>query len=116
VLPFPPSQAVATDFNYQKFFSTRTAGGQRKYSIVLALDISQSMDGHLLSSALEAFVIMVQGLTEVDVDFSVVLFGENIQVVKVEGQEWDSACILSLLCRLDTMKQTCTRDAEARLR
>ncbi|CAM9111425.1 unnamed protein product [Ectocarpus sp. 13 AM-2016] len=106
-------KAVATDFNYQKFFSTRTAGGQREYGIVLALDISQSMDGHLLSSALEAFVVLVQGFNEVDVDFTVILFGENVQVIKVEGQQWDAACVLSLLCRLNTMKQNCTRDAEA---
>ncbi|CAM9429981.1 unnamed protein product, partial [Ectocarpus sp. 6 AP-2014] len=106
-------KAVATDFNYQKFFSARTAGGQREYGIVLALDISQSMSGHLLSSALEAFVVLVEGFMEVDVDFTVVLFGENVQVVKAEGQEWDAACVLSLLCRLNTMKQNCTRDAEA---
>ncbi|CAM9184362.1 unnamed protein product [Ectocarpus fasciculatus] len=71
------------------------------------------MDGHLLSSALEAFVVLVQGFNEVNVDFTVILFGENVQVVKAEGQEWDAACVLSLLCRLDTMKQNCTRDAEA---
>lgn len=71
------------------------------------------MDGHLLSSALEALVVLVQGLIQVDVDFSVILFGENIQLVKAEGQEWDAACVLSLLCRLNTMKQNCTRDAEA---
>lgn len=71
------------------------------------------MDGHLLSCALEAFLVLVQGLIEVDVDFSAVLFGENVQVVKAEGQEWDAACVLSLLCRLNAMKQNCTRDAEA---
>lgn len=49
---------------------------------------------------------------KIDVDFSVILFGENVQVVKAEGQEWDAACVLSFLCRLNTMKQNCTRDAE----
>lgn len=58
-------------------------------------------------------MVLVQGLIEVDVDFSVVLFGENVQVVKAEGQEWNAACVLSLLCRLNAMKQNCTRDAEA---
>ena len=49
------------DFAYKKIFSTRTAGGKRQYSVAIALDISQSMSGCPLQSAVATFVMLVEG-------------------------------------------------------
>lgn len=38
-------KAVITDFNYKKFFAAKKAGGKRNYSVVIALDVSLSMNG-----------------------------------------------------------------------
>lgn len=52
-------KAVVTDFNYKKFFSNKTAGGKREYSVWLLLDVSLSMSGHLETCAVEAIVMMI---------------------------------------------------------
>jgi uncharacterized protein YegL len=107
-------KAVVTDFNYKKFFSSKTAGGRRSYGVALVLDTSLSMDGHLLDCAMESLVILVEAMLEVGVEhFSVITFGDRVQIVKPEGSEWGPGAILALLSSLDTSKQMCTRDADA---
>ena len=43
---------------------------------------------------------------------SVFVFGDSIQLVKPPDQEWDAACVMSLLARFK-QKHPCTRDADA---
>ena len=43
---------------------------------------------------------------------SLIVYGETIQLVKSAQQEWDAACVLSLLSRF-RQKHPCTRDADA---
>ena len=109
-------KAVITDFNYKKFYSTRTAGGKREYVTCILVDISQSMDGNLISSALESLVMIVEALVEMKLDeFAVVLFGSNIQLIKDASQEWSKEHMLSLLApnRLNCTGHTSTQDGEA---
>lgn len=109
-------KAVITDFNYKKFYSTRSAGGKREYAVCLLLDISQSMDGHLLSSALESLIMMVEALMELKLDeFSLVLFGSNVHLIKDGSQVWGKEHILSLLApkRLHCTGHTTTNDGAA---
>lgn len=106
-------KAVITDFAYKKFFSSKTAGGKRSYSCCIAVDVSPSMAEHLLDCAMETLVMLVEGLKEVGVDqFSVLLFGETVHVIKTEAMEWGPACVLSLLSSLQPEKHGCTRDAD----
>ena len=109
-------KAVITDFNYKKFYSTRTAGGKREYVTCILVDISQSMDGNLISSALESLVMIVEALVEMKLDeFAVVLFGSNVQLIKEASQEWSKEHMLSLLApnRLNCTGHTSTQDGAA---
>lgn len=47
-------KAVITDFNYKRYFATKTAGGKKVYAVVLLLDVSLSMNG--IESFLSFFV------------------------------------------------------------
>jgi hypothetical protein len=107
-------KAVITDFNYKKFFSTRTAGGRREYSVVLAVDVSLSMHGHLEECAVETLLLLVTTLIELQIDtFSIVLFGERVRVIKRQDQPWDAPTIFALLAnlRFDNELGSCDADA-----
>jgi uncharacterized protein YegL len=107
-------KAVISDFNYKKFFSTRTSGGKRAYSVVFALDISLSMDGHLAKCAMETLVLMVCTLLELQIEsFSILLFGEYVRVIKRESQPWDAATICALLLNLRFDSDIGTLDGDA---
>jgi len=107
-------KAVITDFNYRKFFSVKAAGGKRTYSVSLVLDISLSMNGHLADCAIESVIAFISALQSIGIEtFSIILFGENVQIIKFEEQEWNNAIIYSLLCNLRFDNQFGTFDADA---
>ena len=110
-------KAFVTDFRYKKIFSSRTAGGVRRYAVAIVLDISQSMEGHSLDCALASVVMIISALQEIGIDnFSVVVFGETVELVKGPDSthEWNAPTILSLLSRVRRQMSHCfTRDADA---
>ena len=107
-------KAVITDFTYKRFFSSRTAGGKRSYWVVLALDISQSMEGHLLHASIASLLMFIEAFKRLDFSgFSVVTFGGVVEVVKGWSQEWDDTCVLSLLRRVVPQHHNTTRDADS---
>jgi Mg-chelatase subunit ChlD len=107
-------KAACTDYRYKKIFSTRTAGGTREYGIALVVDVSQSMDGHKIMCAMSALVMFVEALGRLRLEnFSIVLFGETVELVKAPTQEWDSGAVLSLLQRVLPQRHATTRDADA---
>ena len=95
-------KAVITDFSYKRFFSTRTAGGRREYSVAIVMDVSQSMLGHLEDCAVMTLVILLSALVQAGIEHvSVVLFGSKVRVVKVASMAWDPVAMLLLLHNLD---------------
>jgi len=109
-------KAEITDFTYKKIYSTKSAGGMRDYSVCILVDVSQSMDGHLLHSALESLVLIAESLVEMKLgEFGLILFGSNVQLIKDASQVWSKEHILSLLApgRIQCTDHTSTRDGEA---
>jgi uncharacterized protein YegL len=90
-------KAVCTDFSYKRYLSARKAGGQRAYGVCLALDVSQSMQGHLLGCAVEALVMLIQALIEVSRPFRIVLRqgGDRLIVRQLsQGVSWGALPVL----------------------
>lgn len=105
-------KAVSTDFAYKKFFSTKSAGGKRDYGIVFAIDVSLSMRGHLANCVVESLLIFIASMMKIGIEnFSIVLFGDCVKVVKTETQQWDSLSIFTLLNNLRFDEQFGTFDA-----
>eukprot|EP00398_MALV-I-01_sp_L67-1_P000939 gene939-955_t len=97
-----------------KIFANKMAGGRRNYSIVIAVDVSASMQGHLRSCTMEALVLMVSSFQKCGIfNFSVIVFGQTVQIIKTEEQEWDPAVIWSLLTSIRTDEHYGTLDAVA---
>jgi hypothetical protein len=95
-------KAVITDFSYKRFFSSRTAGGKREYSVAIVMDVSQSMLGHLEDCAVLTLVALLSALVQAGIEHvSVVLFGSSVRVVKVGSMAWDPVTMLILLHNLD---------------
>jgi len=106
-------KAVISDWKYKKIFSTKTAGGRREYSVVIALDVSFSMNGHLSENLLESFACLVLALKKTGIEnFSILLFGEKVNVIKTESQEWNAVSVLAFLSEL-RFNQYATFDADA---
>eukprot|EP00735_Rhodelphis_limneticus_P003155 TRINITY_DN1444_c0_g1::TRINITY_DN1444_c0_g1_i2::g.27153::m.27153 TRINITY_DN1444_c0_g1::TRINITY_DN1444_c0_g1_i2::g.27153 ORF type:complete len:882 (+),score=100.96,sp/Q6B9X6/VWKA_DICDI/34.33/1e-12,VWA_2/PF13519.1/1.5e+04,VWA_2/PF13519.1/1.5e-06,VWA_2/PF13519.1/1.7e+03,VWA_2/PF13519.1/1.7e-08,VWA_2/PF13519.1/1.1e-21,VWA/PF00092.23/1.1e-05,VWA/PF00092.23/0.14,VWA/PF00092.23/2.8e-16,VWA_3/PF13768.1/0.029,VWA_3/PF13768.1/0.11,VWA_3/PF13768.1/0.0011,vWA-TerF-like/PF10138.4/4.4,vWA-TerF-like/PF10138.4/ len=106
-------KAVITDFNYKKYFSTKSAGGRRAYAVAIALDVSLSMNGHLASCAIESVACLIMALNRIGIEnFSLVLFGDGVRIIKLEEQPWDGACIFTFLSNLRFDRDVATMDAD----
>jgi len=71
------------------------------------------MDGHLARCAVETLVVFISALVRLEIDnFSIVLFGQHVRIVKTDNQEWSPTAILMLLSSLE-FNQTATLDGEA---
>ena len=107
-------KAVSTDFNYKKYFSSKTAGGRKEYSVCLAIDTSLSMHGQLAQSTIEAAVTIISALLQLDLDsFSVLLFGETVRLIKSSEMPWNRAAIYTFLSQLEFEAEFATLDADA---
>jgi Mg-chelatase subunit ChlD len=104
-------KAVISNFTYKKFFAQKSAGGKRNYSVCFALDISASMNGHLGHCAQETLICMIAALQEIRVDFSIVLFGQRVRIIKTNDQVWSPAVLWTLM-NYRTSKDTMTMDAD----
>lgn len=107
-------KAVITDFNYKKIFSSKKTGGKRDYGIVIALDISMSMNGHLADCAIETTVCLIAALNRCGIEnYSIVLFGEEVKLIKTEEQQWDSSTMYALMSSVNFENEFATMDADA---
>ena len=105
-------KAVLSNFTYKKFFSQKTAGGKRNYCVCLVVDVSASMNGHLAESTQESLFCLIAALLQSHVPFSILLFGQNVRLIKTEDQEWSPAVFWSLLCYSKKMENV-SMDANA---
>jgi hypothetical protein len=91
-------KAAASNFTNNRIFAQRTAGAARRYQVALLLDVSQSMQGHLLQCGLEALVAAAEALERMGIsDFTVLAFGAHPMLIKDAGSPWDGAAHLALL-------------------
>ena len=58
-------KAVISDFDYKKIFSSKSTGGKREHTILFAIDISNSMSGHLAESTLNVFISVLFALQRI---------------------------------------------------
>jgi len=94
-------KAINTEWSYKKWLSTQTAGGKRSYGIVVAIDLSLSMRGHLGECLIEGVLSLLSSLSSAGIDnFSVITFGEKVSLIKNESDEWSSTAKLLLLSQL----------------
>ena len=89
-------KAWASQWQYRKFMAAKTGGGRREYSVVVALDVSASMQGYLAECALDVLCGLLGALKLLGVPrVAVVLFDDSVRVAKTFGQTWlDSAATL----------------------
>lgn len=107
-------RGIVTNFHYKNIFAVKKAGGKREYAVVLLLDISMSMAGHLAQCSVETLLIFIEALLRMEMqNFSVVLFGRNIYPVKLPDTPWDEITIASLMNKLAHNNELATLDADA---
>jgi hypothetical protein len=107
-------KAVVIDFIYTKKFSSKTAGGCKSYNIVLAIDISYSMSGHLKDCAIESLASFICALVRMGIEnFFLLIFGKKIKIIKLQSQSWNKRVIYELLTSLESDKENMTADADA---
>eukprot|EP00878_Enallax_costatus_P013375 GHUV01013985.1.p1 GENE.GHUV01013985.1~~GHUV01013985.1.p1 ORF type:complete len:1200 (+),score=534.70 GHUV01013985.1:114-3713(+) len=91
-------KAAVSNYTSKKIFARKSAGGKRTYQVALLLDISQSMQGHLLQCGLEALLMFTEALNQAGLDgFAVMTFGSTTTLVKGADTPWDHASQLALL-------------------
>ncbi|KAJ1469632.1 hypothetical protein T484DRAFT_1918945 [Baffinella frigidus] len=90
-------KAVLSNFTYKKIYSQKTAGGKRNYSVCLVVDVSASMNGHLAEATQESLFCLIAALLQSHIDFSIVLFGQHVRLIKTDDQEWSPGVFWSLL-------------------
>lgn len=89
----------ATGKRDPKVYKHREDPTQRKQAIILAVDISESMDDKIWAVK-EAVVIFQEALAELEIPFGVVLFNKDINVVKdlrTPTDDMDREAVLPLL-------------------
>eukprot|EP00931_Biecheleriopsis_adriatica_P036853 TRINITY_DN21179_c0_g2_i1.p1 TRINITY_DN21179_c0_g2~~TRINITY_DN21179_c0_g2_i1.p1 ORF type:complete len:1354 (+),score=298.99 TRINITY_DN21179_c0_g2_i1:180-4241(+) len=96
-----------------KIFSSKTAGGRRDYSVSILVDVSLSMQGIFATCARDVLIMLVHSLQQMNINFSLILFGERVKVLKLEEQEWDAHSIFNLLSNLRFDSEFGTLDAVA---
>jgi hypothetical protein len=107
-------KAVSTDFNYKKYFSSKTAGGRKEYSICLVVDTSLSMHGQLAQATVDALVTIICALGQLELEsYSILLFGETVRLIKSSDMPWSRAAIYVLLKQLSFETEFATLDADA---
>jgi len=58
-------RAVSSNYTELKIFARKAGGGKRQHQVALLLDVSESMQGHLLQCGLEALMVMAEALGQV---------------------------------------------------
>lgn len=95
-------KAASSNYTSKKIFARKTAGGKRTYQVALLLDVSQSMQGHLLQCGLETLMMFTEALGQAGLDdFVVMTFGSQATLVKGSDTPWDQTSQLALLDQIN---------------
>ncbi|CAF1183152.1 unnamed protein product, partial [Rotaria sordida] len=106
-------KAMTSEWNYKKIFGVKLAGGKRDHTVCLVIDVSTSMFGTLAMGTLEGLVVLIAALQKIAIDnFSIVIFGRNVRLIKTNEQRWDALSIYTLMQQLRFDLDEGTRDAD----
>eukprot|EP00397_Hematodinium_sp_SG-2012_P000165 GEMP01000165.1.p1 GENE.GEMP01000165.1~~GEMP01000165.1.p1 ORF type:complete len:2228 (+),score=410.75 GEMP01000165.1:779-7462(+) len=106
-------KAMATEWSYKKFFSSKTGGGRRKYAFALVVDVSQSMCGALADNVQSTLVLLIEALRKLTMEFAVLTYGENIHVAKSFDDEWSPTVLAQILYETARYDSPRSNDADA---
>ncbi|CAF4820506.1 unnamed protein product, partial [Rotaria sp. Silwood1] len=107
-------KAMTTEWNYKKIFSAKLAGGKRDHAMCLVIDVSTSMFGTLSIGTIDTIVILIAALRKLSLEnFGIIVFGENVRLIKTSEQAWDTTCIYTLIQQLRFDRDDDTKDADA---
>eukprot|EP00475_Leptophrys_vorax_P039493 TRINITY_DN7141_c0_g1_i1.p1 TRINITY_DN7141_c0_g1~~TRINITY_DN7141_c0_g1_i1.p1 ORF type:complete len:476 (-),score=133.21 TRINITY_DN7141_c0_g1_i1:2214-3641(-) len=100
-------KAISTRWQYKKIMCVKNAGGKRSYNVCIALDVSLSMSGHLEVTSREALLYLIAALKNLGVEnFSLLVFGEKVHIVKFPTAEWNAETILRFFSQLPSISST----------
>eukprot|EP01060_Flectonema_neradi_P010401 TRINITY_DN1748_c0_g2_i1.p1 TRINITY_DN1748_c0_g2~~TRINITY_DN1748_c0_g2_i1.p1 ORF type:complete len:4122 (+),score=700.79 TRINITY_DN1748_c0_g2_i1:55-12420(+) len=97
-------KAITTNFSFNKVFASRTAGGTRSYSCILAVDVSIVDDVEKAIQYLQIFASLRNSLSEIEVEPAVVVFNKSsISCVHLGGSPWNDVSSLAFLTTIDEL-------------
>ncbi|CAF2481296.1 unnamed protein product [Rotaria sp. Silwood2] len=107
-------KAMTSEWNYKKIFGAKLAGGKRDHTVCLVLDVSTSMFGTLSMGTLDVIVVLIGALRKIAIDnFSILIFGRTVRLIKTNEQGWDAITIYTLMQELRFDREDGTKDAHA---
>ncbi|CAF3120536.1 unnamed protein product [Rotaria sp. Silwood2] len=106
-------KAITSDWNYKKIFGAKLAGGKRNHTVCIVIDVSTSMFGTLSIGILDGIVVLIGALRKIGIDnFSIIVFGRNVRLIKTNEQGWDALTIYTLMEELRFDRDDGTKDAD----
>ncbi|CAF0828747.1 unnamed protein product [Didymodactylos carnosus] len=107
-------KAINTEWTHKKIFSAKEAGPKRDHALCFVLDVSASMFGSMANGLKDSLVVVIGACRRLELDnFSVIVFGKNVRLIKTHEQSWDASIILTLIEQLYFDIDDNTRDAHA---
>jgi hypothetical protein len=97
---FPVSFKQSRQTSHKKYFGDLSSGGKRRYSVVIAVDCSISMQSFTAECVVKSLILFVSALNQIGIEFSVVTYGEQVSLLKDAGIEWTSTHVWMLLSQL----------------
>ncbi|CAF1153394.1 unnamed protein product [Didymodactylos carnosus] len=105
-------KAITSEWSYKKIFSSKLAGGKRDHALCLVLDISVSMFGNMGECLFETLIIFIGALKKLGLDnYSIVLFGKKVTIIKTHEQTFDIYVIYTLLQQIKFDQENDSKDA-----
>ena len=72
------------------------------------------MNGHMADCAFDVLITFISSLQRIGIEnFSIILFGKNVKIIKLENQAWDSRVMYALFDNLRFDDNYMTNDADA---
>ena len=106
--------AFITNFNDKKIYSIKKEGPKKLYSIAIVVDVSYSMNGHVADCVVEVLISFISSLQKIQIEnYSIILFGKEVKIIKLESQSWDARVMFALFDNLRFDNDYVTNDADA---
>jgi hypothetical protein len=107
-------KAMISEWTYKKIFSAKQAGPKRDHAICFVLDVSTSMFGNMADGLKDSLISLIGACRRLELDnFSLIVFGKNVRLIKTNEQPWDTSVILTLIEQLDFTQDDESKDVDA---
>ena len=108
---------IISNYQYKRFMLQKIAGGKREYACCIIIDVSSSLSGHPYTCNFESALVLIESLISIGIEnFSIITFGDSINLIKSESQPWDQYSIYELFIEIQKRNQystTGSKDASA---